>query len=96
VIEALSSLQDDENSGDPGAEAGNQLSIDDFVKPADWPEDKRWGTLTIDSKDLIPQAMKYKHEYDCYPERICADRIYINRANMIFCTRHNIRVSVSS
>jgi IS5 family transposase len=39
-IEALSSLQDDDNSGDPDAEAGNQLSIDDFVKPADWPEGK--------------------------------------------------------
>ena len=34
-IEALSSLQDDDNSGDPGAETGNQLSIDDIVKPAD-------------------------------------------------------------
>ena len=40
VIKALSSLQDDDNSADPGTEAGNQLSIDDFVKPADWPEGK--------------------------------------------------------
>jgi hypothetical protein len=92
-IEALSSLQDDDNSGDPGAETGSQLSIDDIVKPADWPEGKSWGTLTIDSKDLIPQAMDCKQEYGCYPERICADRIYNNRKNRNFCTRNNIRLS---
>ena len=40
VIEAVSSLQDDDNSDDPGADAGTQISIDDFVKPADWPEGK--------------------------------------------------------
>jgi hypothetical protein len=28
-------------------------------------------------EDLIPQAKKYKLEYGVYPERICADRIYI-------------------
>jgi len=49
VIEAVSSLPDDDNSGDADAEAGNQLSIDDLVKPADWPEGKNWGTLTIDA-----------------------------------------------
>lgn len=38
VMEAMSSLQDDDNSNDPGADAGRQISIDDFVKPADWPE----------------------------------------------------------
>jgi hypothetical protein len=47
VIEAMSSLQDDDNSNDPGADAGTQISIDDFVKPADWPEGKNWGTLSI-------------------------------------------------
>jgi hypothetical protein len=272
LIEAVSSLPDDDDSGDPDAEAGNQLSIDDLVKPADWPEGKNWGTLSIDasctpadityptdlkllnearestdriiddlckqgsnlrkhrprydrgaaranflgvakqkkprrrkiqaairrqldylqrnldaidaliasgaslsvlkthwwqkllviselhrqqsillnaktrsipdrivnlvqrqvrpivrgkaraacefgakisvsvkngfaflhriswdayneSEDLIPQAKKYKQEYGCYPERICADRIYINRKNRNFCTRHNIRLS---
>ena len=40
LIEAVSSLPDDDDSGDPDAEAGNQLSIDDLVKPADWPEGK--------------------------------------------------------
>ena len=49
VIEAVSSLQDDDSSDDPGADAGTQISIDDFVKPADWPEGKNWGTLTIDA-----------------------------------------------
>ncbi|MCP9886321.1 hypothetical protein KBY97_14520, partial [Synechococcus sp. ATX 2A4] len=31
-----------------------------------------------ESEDLISQAKKYKQEHGCYPERICADRIYIN------------------
>lgn len=40
VIEAMSSLPDDDESDDPGADADNQTSLDDFVMPADWPEDK--------------------------------------------------------
>jgi transposase, IS5 family len=46
-----------------------------------------------ESEDLISQAKKYKREYGCYPERICADRIYINTKNRNFCTRNNIRLS---
>ncbi len=49
VIEAMSSLPDDDDSDDPGADAVNQISLDNFVKPADWPEDKNWGALTIDA-----------------------------------------------
>jgi hypothetical protein len=45
------------------------------------------------AEDLIPQAKKYKQEHRCYPERICADRIYINTKNRNFCTRNNIRLS---
>lgn len=44
-------------------------------------------------EDLIPQAKKYKQEHGCYPERICADRIYRNTKNRNFCTRNNIRIS---
>ena len=46
-----------------------------------------------EGEDLIPQALKYKKEYGCYPERICADRIYINTKNRHFCTSNNIRLS---
>ncbi len=49
VIEAVTTLSDEDDSGDPGADAGNQLSLDDLVKPVDWPEGKNWGTLTIDA-----------------------------------------------
>ena len=49
VMEAVASAAEDQNSDDPGANADNQLSLDDLVKPADWPEDKNWGTLTIDA-----------------------------------------------
>ena len=31
VIEAMSSIQDDDNPNDPGADAGTQISIDDFM-----------------------------------------------------------------
>jgi len=46
-----------------------------------------------ESEDLISQAKKYKQDHGCYPERICADRIYINTKNRNFCTRNNIRLS---
>jgi hypothetical protein len=46
-----------------------------------------------EAEDLIAQARKYKQEYGCYPERICADRIYLNTKNRNFCTRNNIRLS---
>ena len=46
-----------------------------------------------EAEDLIPQAKKYKQEFGCYPERICADRIYINTKNRNFCTRNDIRLS---
>ena len=46
-----------------------------------------------EAEDLIAQAKKYKQEYGCYPERICADRIYLNTKNRNFCTRNNIRLS---
>ncbi len=46
-----------------------------------------------EAEDLIPQAKKYKQEQGCHPERICADRIYINTKNRNFRTRNNIRLS---
>jgi len=46
-----------------------------------------------EAEDLIPQAKKYKQEYECYFERIRADRIYINTKNRNFCTRNEIRLS---
>jgi IS5 family transposase len=45
------------------------------------------------SEDLIPQAKKYKEEHGCYPERICAGRIYINTRIRNFCKKNNIRLS---
>jgi transposase, IS5 family len=41
VLEAVASLQDDD-SDDPDGDSGEQISFDDFMKPADWPEDKNW------------------------------------------------------
>jgi len=44
LIDAVMSAPDTDDSDD---DSGSQLSLDDFVKPADWPEGKPWGTLTI-------------------------------------------------
>jgi hypothetical protein len=43
--------------------------------------------------NLVPQAKKYKQKHGCHPERICADRIYINTKDKSFCTRNNILLS---
>jgi len=44
-------------------------------------------------EDLLPQANYYKHKYGCYPERVCADRIYITTKDRNFCTTNKIRLS---
>lgn len=67
AMEAVASLSDDDEPGDPGVNADNQLSIDDLVRPADWPEDKNWGTLTIDASctpaDITyPTDLKFLNE----------------------------------
>ncbi len=49
VMEAVDSLPDNDEPDDPDAGSGKQISLDDLVKPADWPEDKNWGTLSIDA-----------------------------------------------
>jgi transposase, IS5 family len=78
VIEAVAARQDDDDSDDPGAGAGSQLSIDDFVKPADWPEGKNWGTLSIDASctpaDITyPTDLKLLNEARESTERIIDD-----------------------
>jgi IS5 family transposase len=78
VIEAVSSPRDDDDSDDPGAHAGTQISLDDLVKPADWPEGKNWGTLTIDASctpaDITyPTDLKLLNEARESTERIIDD-----------------------
>jgi IS5 family transposase len=78
VIEAVSSLPDKDDFDAPGADAGIQLSLDDFVKPADWPEGKNWGTLTIDASctpaDITyPTDLKLLNEARESTERIIDD-----------------------
>jgi hypothetical protein len=38
----VASLPDHDDTDDPDVDAGNQLSLDDLVKPTDWPEAKNW------------------------------------------------------
>ena len=42
------STDEDQDGGTPG-DAGEQLALDELIKPPDWPEDENWGTLTIDA-----------------------------------------------
>ena len=49
LIEAVINAADGDDSDDQGPNADDQLSLDDLVKPADWPEGKNWGTLSIDA-----------------------------------------------
>lgn len=46
-----------------------------------------------EGEDLINQAEQYKLETGSYPERICADWIYITAKNRHHCTRNGIRLS---
>ncbi|MCP9821788.1 hypothetical protein KBZ22_03785 [Cyanobium sp. L1E-Cus] len=78
VIEAVASLLDEDDSGDPDSDAGNQLAIDDLVKPADWPEDKNWGTLSINASctpaDITyPTDLKLLNEARASTEQIIDD-----------------------
>jgi IS5 family transposase len=78
VMEALTSRQDDDDTHDPDADSGSQLSLDVFVKPADWPDGKPWGTLTIDASctpaDITyPTDLKLLNEARESTERIIDD-----------------------
>ena len=79
VMAAVESRSDDDEPDDPDpADAGHQLSLDDFVKPVDWPEGKNWGTLTIDASctpaDITyPTDLKLLNEARESTERIIDD-----------------------
>ena len=78
VIEAVASLSGDDDSGGPDDDAGNQLTLDELMKPADWPEGKNWGTLSIDASctpaDITyPTDLKLLNEARESTERIIDD-----------------------
>jgi IS5 family transposase len=78
VMEAVASLPDNDESDDPDAGTDKQISLDDLVKPADWPEDKNWGTLSIDASctpaDITyPTDLKLLNEARESTERIIDD-----------------------
>jgi hypothetical protein len=80
VMEAVATKAEENNSDDPGADNDNQLSLDDLVKPVDWPENKNWGTLTIDASctpaDIThPTDLKLLNEAREWTERIIDDLI---------------------
>jgi hypothetical protein len=46
-----------------------------------------------ESTDLIDRVVQYKQERGYYPERVCADQIYITVNNKKFCELNGIRLS---
>jgi hypothetical protein len=46
-----------------------------------------------ESKDLIQRVEQYKQDHGYYPERVCADQIYIIWENKRFCNERKIRLS---
>ena len=49
LVEVIASLCDEDDSDDTDPGTSEQLSMDNVIKPADWPEGKNWGTLMIDA-----------------------------------------------
>ena len=46
-----------------------------------------------EANDLIQRVEQYKQERGYYPERVCADAIYITAENKNYCAEHHIRLS---
>ena len=78
LIEAIMDDSDGIDSDGRGPSADDQLSLDDLVKPADWPAGKNWGTLSIDASctpaDITyPTDLKLLNEARETTERIIDD-----------------------
>ena len=46
-----------------------------------------------ESDDLIRAVEAYRKREGCWPERVLADKIYRNRANLVWCKERNVRLS---
>ncbi|MCP9902309.1 transposase [Cyanobium sp. Cruz CV13-4-11] len=46
-----------------------------------------------EANDLIQRVEQYKQERGYFPERVCADAIYITAENKRYCAEHHIRLS---
>jgi hypothetical protein len=76
LLEALEQRsEDDGQDGGASDGCGELLALDEPIKPADWPEDKNWGALTIDATctpaDITyPRGLKRLKEACATTERI--------------------------
>ena len=79
LLEAVASQQDDyDGSGGDDSGGSDQLTLDSLIKPVDWPEDKNWGTLSIDASctpaDIAyPTDLKLLNEVRQSTERLVDD-----------------------
>jgi hypothetical protein len=75
LIETVMNAEDDNDSDNQEPGAGDQLTLDDFIKPADWPEGKNWGTLSIDAS-CTPADISYPTDLKLLNEaRETTDRV---------------------
>jgi hypothetical protein len=79
LIEAAASQShdDDDSSGDDKDDA-DQLSLDSLIIPADWPEGKNWGTLSIEGSCTLaditfPTDLKLLNEARQSTEKVLDD-----------------------
>ena len=47
VMEAVASRSEEHDPGDPERDSGQQLTLDELLKPEDWTKATNWGTLSI-------------------------------------------------
>jgi transposase, IS5 family len=79
--------------GKPGAatEFGAKISVS-LIKGYSFVDRINWDNYN-ESGDLIGQVEKYRQRFGYWPESVHADRIYRNRDNLSFCSKHGIRLS---
>jgi hypothetical protein len=74
LIEAAAS-QTHEDSSENDNDDGDELSLDSLIKPADWPEGRNWGTLSIDAS-CTPTDITYPKDLKLYNEvRLSTERV---------------------
>ena len=77
LIEAAANHTHADSSGD-AEDDGDQLSLNSLIKPADWPKEKNWVTLSIDASctpadSTYPADLKLLNEARQSSERVIDD-----------------------
>ena len=97
MLEAVASQQDDyDGSGGDDSGSCDQLTLDSLVKSVDWPEDKNWGTLSINASctpaDITdPTDLKLLNEARQSTERMVDNLCKQSSVFAMHCPRYDRR-----